>query len=69
MFLYFDVFDIVGLFLPSYDTTKIAFLKAVLTNEKRALKQMDVKTKVVPKFPELSVKNIYDDAIGEPLLS
>ena len=25
--------------------------------------------KLVPKFPELSVKNIYDDAIGEPLLS
>jgi hypothetical protein len=31
-------FDIVGLYLPSMDGTKISFMKAIMCNEKKALK-------------------------------
>ena len=38
-------------------------------NEKKAIKRSDLKSKAVPHFPEISVKNIYEDAIKEAELS
>ena len=34
----FDITSIVGLYLPSYDGTKISFIKAILSDQKKVLK-------------------------------
>jgi hypothetical protein len=58
----------VGLFLPSYSATKVIFLRAIVANEKKVLKQTEVTTLVVPKFEELSVKNLYAEALSDPVV-
>ena len=57
---------IVGLFLPSQHGTKINFIRAILQNKKQALKQTVISHIVVPKYEELSVKNLYEDALSDP---
>jgi hypothetical protein len=59
-------FDIVGLFLPSMDGCKISFMKAIMCNEKRALRSEQIKHMEIPNYPEISVKNLYDDVMGDP---
>jgi hypothetical protein len=44
----------------------MAFLKAILANKKKALHQSKVKLMEVPKFPELSVKSMFEEAIRDP---
>jgi hypothetical protein len=56
----------VGLFLPSQTGTKINFIRAILQNKKQALKQTVISHVVVPKYEELSVKNLYEDALNDP---
>jgi hypothetical protein len=55
----------VGLFLPSYDGTKLSFVRELLQNKKKALLRADVKMLTVPRYEELSVKNLYDDAMKD----
>jgi DNA helicase IV len=55
----------VGLFLPSLHGTKIHFIRAILSDKKQALKQAEVRHFVVPKYEELSVKNLYEDALKD----
>ena len=57
------------MFLPSYGATKINFLRSVLCNKKRVLKQSQVTHMVVPRFEELSVKNLYPDAMSDSEIS
>lgn len=57
--------SVVGLFLPSMDGTKIAFLRAILCEEKKAFKNHEVRIMDVPNYPEISVTNLYDDAMGD----
>ena len=57
-----------GLYLPSIKATKVSFLRAILCKKKKALKQTNVNRVVVPFYDELSVKNIYPDAINDQLL-
>jgi hypothetical protein len=59
---------IVGLFMPSQKGTKISFLRAIFSNKKKALKQTKVSKIVVPHFEELSVKNLYDDAMKDEIV-
>jgi hypothetical protein len=58
----------VGLFMPSYMGTKISFLRDIFCNKKKALKQANVHKVVIPHYEELSVKNLYDDAMKDELV-
>ena len=59
---------IVGLFMPSQKGTKMSFLRAIFSNKKKALKQTKVAKIVIPHFEELSVKNLYDDAMKDEVV-
>jgi hypothetical protein len=60
--------DVVKIFLPSIQGTKLSFLRDILSEEKRHLKQNEVIQLEVPSYQELSVKALYDDAMNEPTL-
>jgi len=61
--------DLVGIFLPSIHGTSLSFMKSILKDEKRALRTNEVVHLDVPQYPEISVKNLYDDAIADPDVS
>lgn len=46
--------------------TKVSFLRAILCDEKKALKTKEVNLMEVPNYPEISVTNLYDDAMADP---
>jgi hypothetical protein len=48
------------------DGCKISFMKAIMCNEKRALRSEQIKHMEIPNYPEISVKNLYDDVMGDP---
>ena len=48
--------------------TKISFLRAIFCNKKKALKQTNVTKIVVPHYEEISVKNLYGDAMKDELV-
>ena len=54
--------------MPTQKGTKISFLRAIFCNKKKALKQANVAKVVVPHYEELSVKNLYDDAMKDELV-
>jgi hypothetical protein len=54
--------------MPTQKGTKISFLRAIFCNQKKALKQTKVAKIVVPHFEELSVKNLYADAMKDVLV-
>ena len=54
--------------MPTQKGTKISFLRAIFCNKKKALRQINVNSIVVPHYEELSVKNIYDDAMKDDLV-
>ena len=62
----YDPSPIAGIFLPSSNGTTIAFMKDILKDEKRALRVNEVVHLDVPLYPEISVKNLYDDAMADP---
>jgi hypothetical protein len=55
--------------MPSIHGTTLAFMKEILKDEKRALRTNEVVHLDVPLYPEISVKNLYDDAIADPEVS
>ena len=54
--------------MPSQKGTKLCFLSAIFCNKKKALKQINVHNVVVPHYEELSVKNLYADAIKDEVI-
>jgi hypothetical protein len=58
----------VGVFLPSISRTPLDFLREILKEEKLHLKQNEVVHLDVPRYSELSVKNLFDDALGDEIL-
>lgn len=48
--------------------TKLNFMRDILKEEKLHLRQNDVIIQDIPAYKELSVKNLYDDAMQDPLL-
>ncbi len=54
--------------MPTQKGTKVSFLRAIFCNKKKALKQTSVTKIVVPHYEELSVKNLYDDAMKDDLV-
>ncbi len=49
--------------------TKLNFIRDILSEKKKHLKQNDVSQMMVPNYPEISVTNLYDDAMKDPELS
>ncbi len=54
--------------MPTQKGTKVSFLRAIFCNQKKALKQASVQSIVVPHYEELSVKNLYGDAMKDELV-
>ena len=54
--------------MPSLKTIKLVFLRAIFCNKKKALRQTNVHSMVVPHYEELSVKNLYADAMRDELV-
>ena len=59
---------IVNVFLPSMHGTKVSFMRDVLSEAKLCFKQNEVNRMEVPCYQEISVKNLYDDALKEEVL-
>ena len=64
MFLTFNF--LVNVFLPSLSGTKTSFLRDILADKKSHFKQNEVNHMQIPAYAEISVKGLYDDAMGDP---
>jgi hypothetical protein len=60
---------IVKVFLPTMHATKVSFMRDILSEAKLHLKQNEVFSFEIPNYKELSVKNLYEDAMKDPLLA
>ena len=49
--------------------TKLSFLRDILCERKKHLKQNEVYRFEVPAYNEISVKNMYDDAMADEVLN
>ena len=49
--------------------TKLSFMRDVLADKKLHLKQNEVIRLDIPAYQELSVKNLYEDALKDPVLT
>ena len=49
--------------------TKLSFMRDILSEQKLHLKQNEVNHMEVPAYQEISVKNLYDDAMRDLVLS
>jgi hypothetical protein len=54
--------------MPTQKRTNVSFLRAIFCNKKKAMKQINVRSVVVPHYEELSVKNLYADAMKDELI-
>lgn len=57
-----------GVFLPTLHGTSLAFMRDILKEEKQHLKSNEVIHLEVPNYTELSVKNMYPDALNDAVL-
>ncbi len=55
--------------MPSMDGCKLSFMRAILREEKKAIKLANLVSMDVPNYSELSVKNMYEDAMGDEELA
>ena len=60
---------IVNVFLPIMKGTKLSFTRDIVSEKNSHLKQNDVIRSDVPAYQEISVKNLYEDAMKDPVLS
>ena len=56
------------MFLPSMNGTKVSFMRDILSEAKQCLKLNEVNRMEVPAYQEISVKNLYADALKDELL-
>ena len=54
---------VVNVFLPTMNGTKLSFMRDVLADKKLHLKQNEVIRLDIPSYQELSLKNLYEDAM------
>jgi hypothetical protein len=59
----------VNVFLPTMKGTKLSFMRDVLADKKLHLKQNEIIRLDIPAYQELSVKNLYEDAMKDPVLT
>ena len=57
-----------NVFLPSMHGTKLGFMSDILSEAKSFLRQNEVNHMEVPCYQEISVKNLYEDAMKDELL-
>lgn len=57
-----------NVFLPSMHGTKVGFMRDILSETKLFLRQNEVNHMEVPHYGEISVKNLYEDAIRDEVL-
>jgi hypothetical protein len=60
---------LVNVFLPSMQGTKVGFMRDILSETKSCLKQNEVSHMEMPCYHEISVKNLYADAMKDELLA
>ena len=60
---------LVGVFLPTLSGTSLDFMRDILKEAKQHLKTNEVIHIDVPHYPELSVKNMYEDAMRDEVLA
>lgn len=60
---------LVNVFLPSMRGTKVGFMRDILSDRKLHLKQNEVIRLEIPAYEEISVKNLYPEAMQDPVLS
>ena len=60
---------VVNVFLPSMHGTKVSFMRDILSEAKLYLRQNEVNRMEVPCYQEISVKNLYEDAIKDDILA
>ena len=58
-----------NVFLPSLHGTKIGFMRDILSEAKSFLRQNEINRMEVPCYQEISVKNLYEDAIKDEVLA
>ena len=58
-----------NVFLPSLHGTKIGFMRDILSEAKSFLRQNEINRMEVPCYQEISVKNLYEDAIKDEILA
>ena len=51
-----------GLYMPSYKTVSVYWMKDLLSKKKKAIKASEVQTLNVPQYESLSVKKLLDFA-------
>ena len=61
-------YALVNVFLPSMHGTKLGFMRDILSEAKSFLRQNEVNHMEVPCYQEISVKNLYEDAMKDELL-
>jgi hypothetical protein len=49
--------------------TKLSFMRDILADTKLHLKQNEIIRLDIPAYQELSVKNLYEDAMKDPVLT
>ena len=59
---------LVGVFLPTLHGTSVDFMRDILNDKKSHLKSNEVIHLEVPCYNEISVKNLYNDALADPEL-
>jgi len=59
----------VGVFLPSLQGTSLDFMRDILKESKLHLKTREVVHIDVPRYPEISVKNMFEDAMKDEVLA
>ena len=55
--------------MPSLKQCRLAHIQAILSGQKKVLKQKDVPARIIPNWPQLAVKHVYDEAIKLPNVS
>ena len=58
-----------NVFLPTMKGTRLGFMRDILSENKLHLKQNEVIRLEIPAYEEISVKNLYPDAMADPVLS
>ena len=56
-------------FLPTMKSNKLSFMRDILADKKLHLKQNEVIRLDIPAYQELSVKNLYEDDMKDPVLT
>jgi len=49
--------------MPSLKETRLAHIQAILSGKKKVLHAKDVPARAIPNWPQLAVKNVYDEAM------